>query len=99
MCGLCLHFRGVDDVEEWMGLFQGGGRLIGKKRSFGDATAKDDLNEGPEALQDSCGSKNRGIVAVLMMGAPWENCEISSVSAHSSQLAHTSHDGPSPKRK
>ena len=52
-----------------MGLFQGANPLIGGGY-FRDARNNE---EGLEAFHDSCGSKKRGIVAVLglMMGTPW----------------------------
>ena len=62
MCSLCLHLGASDEIER-TGLSQDvRPRAGGCIRDIRDTIAKD---EGVEAFHDSCGSRKRGIVAVL----------------------------------
>ena len=73
---LLLYLRVVEEIERWMGLFQGAKPLVGGGH-FRDARTNE---EGLGVFHDSCGSKKRGIVAVLglMMGTPVINYEFAS---------------------
>ena len=68
-CSFPLYLRVVEEIQRWVGLFQGAKSLVAGGH-FRDARTNE---EGVGVFHDSCGSKKRGIAAVLglMMGKPW----------------------------